>query len=140
MYSTATKIQNQHAAHADALIPSLGVFSNELDQDNLVPSGAYEEYIDKNEPQNWADKLGDTWKCLVADYSLEYKFLPERFSPLHNNQFAIDYELLKEVDEYKVVEITRCAYEIHNNQNIRVCVKAKFVFGEQEDSTITPSH
>ena len=52
----------------------------------------------------------------------------ERFHPLHTNNQAIDLQRLKTVGEYKVIDITRCSYEVHEGQFIRVSVHAKLIF------------
>lgn len=134
MNTTATKIQDERSLAA--LTPYEDAISKDLDQDSYLNSGVFEQYLDTSDQQKWSDKLGNAWQCIVADYSVQYKFLPERFHPLHTNQFAIDYQILKEVGAYKIIEITRCSYEVHESQNVRVSVQAKFIFAAQHESKI----
>ncbi len=132
--STAKNTETRQVILATMLHPALEASSGDLDLDSLLKAGILKDYYDNGDHQSLTGELADGWTCIGADYSVNYKLMPDRYSPLHDNEFCIDYQMLKEVDGLKVVEVTQCVYELHENQNIRVSVQAKYIFGEQLDA------
>jgi len=133
MHPSTKTTKTKQAILGAVLNPALDSASEKLDLDSLLKAGVMEDYYDNGDHQRLSAKLNDEWKCVAADYSVNYKPMADRYSPLHDDQFSIDYQTLKEVGDYKVVEITQCTYEVHENQNIRVSVHAKFIFSDHAE-------
>lgn len=102
--------------------------ANDFELERLLNSGVFEDYSEHSQTENWTDKLADGWLCIASDYSIQYKLMHPRFQSLHINNLATDLQRLKTVGEHKVVDITRCSYEVHEGQCIRVSVHAKLIF------------
>lgn len=133
MFTSITKdTETKQTSLAAVLNPALEASSGDLDLDSLLSAGILKD--DYNDHQSLTSELADGWTCVGADYSVNYRLMPDRYSLLHDNEFSIDYQMLKEVVGFKVVELTQCVYELYENQNIRVSVHAKFIFSERLDS------
>ena len=103
----------------------------EFELDELLDSCMYEDFEDFQDGiqgEKWLQQLETDWQCIASDYSVQYKRMNERYHPLHTNKLAIDLNKEKNVGEYKIVDITRCSYEVHEDQLLRVSVNAKLVF------------
>jgi len=104
---------------------------SESDLDDMLDSYQYEDFEGFQggiQDEQWLNELQADWQCIASDYSVQYKRMSEHYLPLHTNNLAIDLNRQKDVGEYKIVDITRCSYEVHEGQNIRVSVNAKLVF------------
>lgn len=133
MVTSITKnTETKQTSLAAVLNPALKASSGDLDLDSLLSAGILKD--DYNDHQSLTSELADDWTCIGADYSVNYRLMPDRYSLLHDNEFCIDYQMLKEVVGFKVVEVTQAVYELHENQNIRVSVHATFIFRERLNS------
>lgn len=88
----------------------------------------FEDFQDEIRNEKWLQQLETDWQCIASDYSVQYKRMSEHYHPLHTNNLAIDLKKEKNLGEYKVVDITRSSYEVHEDQYIRVSVNAKLVY------------
>ena len=103
----------------------------ESDLDSLLDAYVYEDFEGFQggiQDEQWLQQLQVDWQCVASDYSVQYKRMSEHYQPLHTNNLAINLNRQKDVGEYKIVDITRCSYEIHEGQYIRVSANAKLVF------------
>lgn len=103
---------------------------------SLMQDNVFDDVPEEIQDEAWIERLEADWQCTASDYSVQYKLMSEHFHPLHANNLAIDLQRLKTVGEYTVVDITRCSYEIHDNQHIRVSVNAKLVFEKKAISGV----
>jgi len=121
--------------HVDQLDASLelevGKANNAFDYASMLDSPIFEDFDDFEDIQGeqWLRQLEDYWQCVASDSSVHYKLMSDHYRSLHANNLAIDLKRLKSIGKYKVLEITRCSYEIRKNKFIRVTGNAKLVFG-----------
>ena len=107
----------------------------ESDLDDMLDSYVYEDFEGFQggiQDEQWLQQLQADWQCVASDYSVQYKLMSEHYHSLHTNNLAIDLNRQKDVGEYKIVDITRCSYEVHEGQYIRVSVNAKLVFQKKQ--------
>ncbi len=107
----------------------------ESDLDDILDSYTYEDFEGFQggiQDEQWLHQLQNDWQCIASDYSVQYKRMSEHYHSLHTNNLAIDLNRQKDVGEFKIVDITRCSYEVHEGQYIRVSVNAKLVFRKRD--------
>ncbi len=117
-------------AQGFTLSPELAMenINGEFDLNRLLDFAEFEDYSDEGLDEPWTQKINDGWYCVASDYNVQYKKMNEHFHPLHENNIAVDLQRLKTVGDYKLVDITRATYEVHDGKYIRVSVHAKLVF------------
>ena len=132
--NTSDSYSNSHQLFVEDTI-------SESELDDLLDSYVYEDFEGFQggiQDEKWLQQLETDWQCIASDYSVQYKRMSEHYHSLHTNNLAIDLNREKNIGEYKIVDITRCSYEVHEGQYIRVSVNAKLVYQSRNGKKETP--
>lgn len=87
--SISKNAEIKQATLAAVLNPALEASSGDLDLDSLLTAGILND--DDGDHQSLTSELADGWTCIGADYSVNYRLMADRYSPLHDNEFSIDH-------------------------------------------------